>query len=345
MANYQLTRDDFKTSSKKIIMMKPAMFLLFSVLLLPAMLQAQTAPRLSNKKASVEAVALYKYINDMFGKKILSGQMYSGWGFDEFKYVHEVTGKYPAIKGLDFIQDRLNDTVTKAAIEWWKSGGIVTIMWHMGAPGIGEGYENSKKAIDIEKCFQPGTVEYKVFWEELTKKADLLERLKDAHVPVLWRPFHELNGNWFWWGKQGAGEFKKLWTAMYDYYVNKRKLTNLIWVLCYTGKPDADWYPGDQYVDIAGADTYDVGDSSMPEMYRAVKNITGTRVPITYHECGVPPNPDSCFSNGAKWSWWMEWHTSFIRKTDKKYLQYIYNHGLIITKEEVPDIMSVYGKK
>ena len=321
-----------------------ALFLLVT-LLFPPHVQAQTTASLSNKEASPEAVALYRYIIDMFGKKILSGQMYSGWGFDEFKYVYNATGKYPAIKGLDFIQESLNDTVTQEAADWWKSGGIVTIMWHMGAPGIGEGYENSKKEINIDNCFQPGTVEYKVFWDELKRKADLLERLKIAHVPVLWRPFHELNGNWFWWGKQGPEKFKKLWTSMYDYFVNKRKLTNLVWVLCYTGKPDVAWYPGDQYVDIAGADTYNVGDSAMPAMYQAVKNITGTRVPITYHECGVPPNPDSCLSKGTLWSWWMEWHTSFIRKVDLKYLQYVYNHDLIITKDEVPDIMAKYGRK
>ena len=318
---------------------------LISLLMLPLLLRAQVTGKLSNRKASKEAAALYTYIKDMFGKKILSGQMYSGWGFDEFKYIHGITGKYPAIKGLDFIEDRLNDTVTQEAIDWWKSGGIVTLMWHMGAPGIGEGYENSKKEIDVEKCLQKGTTEYKVFWDELKRKGDLLERLKNANVPVLWRPFHEFNGNWFWWSKRGPDKFKKLWIAMYDYYVNKRKLNNLIWVLCYTSNPDVNWYPGDKYVDIAGADTYNVGDSSMPEMYRAVKEITGTRVPVTYHECGVPPNPDSCFNKGVMWSWWMEWHTQFIKNVDKKYLQYIYQHNLIITKDEVPDIMAQYGRR
>jgi hypothetical protein len=312
---------------------------------IPVVLQAQAKGKLSNGNASKEAVALYAYINDMFGKKILSGQMNSGWGFDEIKYIHEVTGKYPAIKGFDFINDRENDTVTRQAIDWWKSGGITTLMWHMGAPGIGEGYENSKKGIDIDKCFEKGTIEYKVFWDELKRKGDLLEKLNQAHVPVLWRPFHELNGNWFWWGKQGPEKFKRLWTTMYNYYVHERKLNNLIWVLCYTVKPDADWYPGDQYVDIAGADTYNVGDNPMPDMYAAIKKIAGNRIPVTYHECGTPPNPDSCLRKGIMWSWWMEWHTEFIQKVDKKYLNNVYNHDLIITRDEVPNIMAVYGKR
>ena len=193
-------------------------------------MQAQLKNQLSNKNASSEAVALYAYINDMFGKKTLSGQMFSGWGFDEINYVYGITGKYPAIKGFDFIQSSLNDSVVHGAIQWWHEGGIPTIMWHWGAPGIGEGYPNSKKEIDITRCFEKGTLEYDSFWTEIKQKADLLERLQKANIPVLWRPFHELNGNWFWWGKQGPENFRRLWITMYNYYTKESKLNNLIWV-------------------------------------------------------------------------------------------------------------------
>jgi hypothetical protein len=303
---------------------------------------AQLKYQLSNKNASREAVALYAYINDLFGKKTLSGQMFSGWGFDEISYVHGITGKYPAIKGFDFIQSSLNDSVVRGAIRWWQEGGIPTIMWHWGAPGIGEGYPNSKKEIDITRCFEKGTLEYDSFWTEIKQKADLLERLQKANIPVLWRPFHELNGNWFWWGKQGPENFRRLWITMYDYYTKERKLNNLIWVLCYTGQPDSAWYPGDQYVDIAGADTYVKTNEPETEMYNKVKEIVGTRIPITFHECGIPPDPEKCLKEHIMWSWWMEWHTNFLQGVDKEYLKYIYNHDLIITKDEVPDIMKKY---
>jgi len=326
-------------------MMHTIKFLFVLVTVFPLILQAQDQHTLSTPKPSNEAVALYAYINDMFGKRILSGQMESSWGIEEIKYINEVTGKSPAIRGMDFINNKDNDNEVQDAIDWWKGGGIPTIMWHMGAPGIGQGYENSKKEIDIDKCFEEGTTEYNVFWSELKEKGDLLERLKDANVPVLWRPFHELNGDWFWWGKQGPEKFKRLWITMYNYYVHERKLNNLIWVLCYTGNPDEAWYPGDEYVDIAGADTYDKGDSPEVEMYKGVKNIVGDRVPIAYHECGVPPDPDKCFNEGAMWSWWMEWHTSHLTGVDKNYLKKVYNHDLVITLDEVPDIMKVYGKR
>jgi hypothetical protein len=321
-------------------------FKLFFLILLsfPIVLTAQKKPVLSNPNSSKEAVALYSYINDMFGKKILSGQMCSTWGVDELKYIYEVTGKYPAIRGMDFIETAQNDSEVLRAIDWWKRGGIPTIMWHWGAPGIGEGYKNSLKQIDINKCFEKGTPENIAFWNELKKKADQLEKLKNANVPILWRPFHEFTGDWFWWSKQGPEQFKRLWKTMYQYFVNDRKLNNLIWVLCYTAKPDSAWYPGDKYVDIAGADNYKIGDDPGTEMYNAVKKIVDNRVPIAYHECGVPPNPEKCFEQGIMWSWFMEWHTDFIMKVDKEYLKHVYNNDLVVTLDEVPDIMKVYGK-
>ena len=323
--------------------MKRTIILCFVLFLAFSHINVLAQQTLCTPKPSKEAVALYKYLLDMKGKKILSGQMWSPWGIDEIKYLLDNTGKLPALKGMDFIDQKDNENEVRYAIEWWKAGGIPTIMWHWGAPGIGEGYENSKKPIDIDKCFQEGTPEYKSFWLELKNKADLLEKTRDANVPIIWRPYHELNGNWFWWGKQGPEKFKKLWITMYNYFVKDRGLNNLIWVLCYTGQPDAAWYPGDQYVDIAGADTYKTGDGPQMTMYNKVKEITKDKFPIAYHECGIPPNPDQCLSQGGMWSWWMEWHTSWLEGVDKTYLKYVYNHDLVITRDEVPDIMAKYG--
>lgn len=306
---------------------------------------AQSQLELSNKKASKQAKALYSYLQDMYGKKTLSGQMVSNFGAaDELQYIQDVTGKQPAIRGMDFIDSAKNEDEVKFAKEWWKKGGIPTIMYHWGAPGIGGGYENSKKEIDINKCFEKGTPEYKAFWKELKEKARLLKKLKRAHVPVLWRPFHELNGSWFWWSKQGPEQFKRLWITMYDYYVHKKNLKNLIWVFCYTNKPDSAWYPGREYTDLVGADTYSDA-SPHAEMYNKVKEIVGSQTPIPFHECGIPPNPDQCIAQKAIWSWFMEWHTSFLTKVDKDYLKYVYNHDLIITLDKVPDIMKLYRDK
>ncbi|MBE9583687.1 mannan endo-1,4-beta-mannosidase A and B [Mucilaginibacter sp. JRF] len=304
---------------------------------------AQQPVKLSNKKATKEARALYNYLLAINGKKTLSGQMDVKWGDSELKYIQDVTGKQPAIRGMDFMDSTENVNEVDHAINWWRKGGIPTIMWHWGAPTMGQGYDNSKKEIDINKCFEKGTPENIAFWAELSQKACLLKQLQKAKVPVLWRPFHEMNGNWFWWSKQGPETFKRLWITMYDYFVKEEKLNNLIWVFGYTAKPDSTWYPGDEYVDIVGADDYG-DDSPHTEMYKLTKAISNRSIPIAYHECGVPPDPDKCVAEGTIWSWWMEWHTEHLTTIDKEYLKRVYNHDLIITLDEVPDIVKIYGK-
>jgi len=322
---------------------KTALLLIFSVFLsISAYSQARLA--LSNKNASKEARALYSYLQAMHGKKMLAGQMVLFGNVQELDYIQQTTGKLPAIRGMDFIDSSRNDNEVKFAEEWWKKGGIPTIMWHWGAPAIGNGYINSKKTIDIDKCFEKGTPEYKAFWKELDEKAELLEKLQRAHIPILWRPFHEMNGNWFWWSKGGPERFKRLWITMYDYYVHKKKLNNLIWVLGYTNHPDSAWYPGRAYVDIAGADDYSYGGTHL-QMYKKAEAIVGSAMPIPFHECPVPPDPAQSFAEGAYWSWFMVWHSSFLKKIDPAYLKRVYNSDLVITLDKVPDIMAVYGEK
>jgi hypothetical protein len=293
---------------------------------------------------SDEAVALYRFLHDMFGRKILSGQMWVPWGINEIEYIEDSTGRRPAIAGFDYIDNNANNNETQKAINYWNAGGIPTIMYHWGAPGIGEGYEASQTYTSIDSCFTPGTDEYDDYWFELDRKADQLIKLRNANVPVLWRPFHELNGGWFWWSMEGPEQFKRLWIDMYNYFVNVRGLNNLIWVLCYTSDADLAWYPGDAYVDIIGCDTYDGGAGSHITMFNEASSlIPGINDPVSYHECGVPPDPDLCIEDNAMWSWWMQWHTAHLTNTDPDYLRRVYNHDLVITLDEVPDIMNVYN--
>lgn len=149
--------------------------------------------------ASPGARALLNFIHDMYGEKTLSGQMWAPWGIDEIETVERITGKLPAIRGQDYIHERANNRENQLAMQWWKAGGIPTIMWHWGAPSKGEGYNQSKMAIDIDRCFEPGTAEHTAMWKDLRRIADHLTELRDAKVPVLWRPMHECDGNWFWW--------------------------------------------------------------------------------------------------------------------------------------------------
>lgn len=311
--------------------------ILITIFLETFQVEAQNKVKPVCPNASPESCALLDYLYEINGKFVLSGQMWSPWGIDEITRIKEITGKYPALRGHDLIHDKDNAKEIALLIDWWKQGGIPTLMWHWGAPGKGEGYEQSKMEIDINRCFQEGTVEYEAMWNDLKRIADWLTILRDAHVPVLWRPMHECDGNWFWYGKGTGEQFRKLWITMFDYFTKERKLNNLIWVLCHTGNPSADFNPGKKYYDLAGADTYGK-DKVEKAMYDKVRNIHGQDIPIPYHECGTIPDPDSCFAQGVNWVWWMLWHTNHVIQQDSTNLKHIYNHEKVITLDELPHL-------
>ena len=290
--------------------------------------------------ASPEARRLLAYLYEQYGVKMLSGQMESTWtegGADyEIDYVEDVTGRLPAVRGLDFIQ---YNGVANRTIEWWQRGGIANVRWHWGAPTHGDGYDASQEEVDIDRVLTPGTPEYASMMAGLDRAAEELALMRDANVPVLWTPFHELNGDWFWWGKQGPAQFVRLWRFMFEYFNNDKGLNNLIWVLGYTGQPDGDWYPGKEFVDIAGADTYARTEQPQLSMFNAVRNIVGNEMPVTFHECGVIPSPALARAEGATWSWFMTWHTTWLTEENTPaHLQAVYADDYVITLDELPDL-------
>lgn len=295
---------------------------------------------LSNPNAIPEAVNLYNYLYDTYGEAILAGQQESTWMNDnpeyEMEYIETTTGKLPAIRGLDYINEDF-DGVTSRSIDWWNKGGIVTICWHWGAPTLGVGYEASKLRIDIDEALTEGTELNKAMVKDMDRVAEELKKLQEAGVPVLWRPFHELNGNWFWWSKGGAEDFKKLWIYMYDRYTNYHGLNNLIWVFGYTTNPDRKWYPGENYVDIAGCDGYK--NSIMQTSFKKLKRIVGDYMPLVYHENGPIPNPTDLQEKKVGWLWFMTWHTTYIKEENiPSYLNKVYQDDYVITLDELPDL-------
>ncbi len=300
---------------------------------------SESRSELSNPNADINARKLYDYINDVYGKSIITGQQESTWMGSpdyEMNYIFEKTGKYPAIRGLDFMNNDF-DGVVKRSIEWHEKGGIVTICWHTGV--VSSGYQESKDDTpDFEKLLTEGTDEYNKMIESWDKAAVALQKLRDAGVPVLWRPFHEFDGGWFWWGKGGGDNFIKLWQMMYDRYTNEFGLNNLIWVLGYSGEVKDGWYPGNDYCDIIGSDTYD--NSTHAKAWKKLSAMK-TGKPMTFHECGRVPLITMFESDGAMWSWFMVWHTDYITANNNpKALKLIYNHDKAITLDELPDIYS-----
>lgn len=283
------------------------------------------------------AVRLYEYLLSIHGKAILAGQQENpnrNCHGSEMRYIKKETGLLPAIRGFDYIHLDF-EGVNRRAKAWWKQGGIVTICYHWGTPPDGIGYPSSQGTIDMEQALTEGTPLYEGLLRQMDEAALALQKLRDAQVPVLWRPFHEFDGQWFWWGKGGAELFKKLWRLMYDRYTHHWKLNNLIWVLGYCGEPHEGWYPGDDCVDIVGADTYKEGIQA--DMYHRMRQLHGQDMLICYHENGPMPDPEALQRSDVNWSWFMTWHTIHIRRQNTKdYLRHVYRHDYVVTLDKLP---------
>lgn len=291
---------------------------------------------LSNPNADEGAKRTYAYIGENFEKVMISCQQESTWMSSpdyEMNYIERVTGKLPAMRGLDFMNDDF-DGVVQRSNKWHDKGGIVTICWHTGING--KGYQESlNDRPNFDKLLTEGTDEYNNMIANWDKAARALQELRDAGVTVLWRPFHEFDGEWFWWGKGGAENFKKLWIMMYERFTNEFDLTNLIWVLGYSGDVKSGWYPGDEYCDIIGSDTYD--NSINRKGWRLLNRVSENK-PLAFHECGNIPSVEEFEENEVMWSWFMIWHTDHIKNNDKDNLKSVYNHEKVITLDELPKL-------
>lgn len=319
--------------------------------LLPATAGASTiavtpaSRRLSNPNASAAAATLYAYLWSQYGQHTLTGQQEQNFAPAgprlELDYIERHTGELPAILGLDYIEPTDQVGVNSRAAAWYRAGGIVSICWHWGAPDIGTGYENSKKAFDIGKALTPGTRQNRLMRAQMAHVGDLLTELRDQNIPVLWRPFHEFSGDWFWWGKCGPEAFKALWRLMYDYYSRERRLDNLIWVLGWAGQNvDPVYYPGRETVDIAGADLYVDHHGSLAPMFREVQRIVGDSVPICLHENGPIPDP-VLLEPDADWLWFMTWHTRWLTDPSQngpEQLREYYASERYVTRDELPSL-------
>ena len=297
----------------------------------------ETHHPLSNPNADEVTQRVYDYICENFEEYILSCQQESTWMDSpdyEMNIIEEATGKLPAMRGLDYMNSDFKG-VNQRAIEWWEKGGLVTICWHTGING--RGYNESKNdSPDFEKLFDESTTEHEKMMKNWTNAANALAELRDAGVPVLWRPFHEFDGRWFWWGKGGGENFIKLWQMMYDYFTNECGLTNLIWVLGYADNVSDGWYVGDDYCDIIGSDTYNKSNPTHVKAWDKLKKVTTAEKPIAFHECGDLPSVEDFENDGCIWSWFMVWHTEWIEANDKTNLSEVYNSDRVITLDELP---------
>jgi len=298
-----------------------------------------------NPEATPEAKALLKYLYSIQGKNILSGQHnYAEEPTRSSDSIKAFTGKYPAIWGSDFI-GRNRVAMIAEAKRQSDSGSIITLMYHMKRPFDSDTVRRSpwKKLTDAEwnELITSGTAINKMWQDDMDSVAFYLKQLQDAHIPVLWRPYHEMNGIWFWWGNRpGENGFKKLWIMTYNRLVNFHHLNNLIWV--WNTNAPRDWendqayaydlfYPGSDYVDVLAADVYkgDFKQSHHDDLAALAKGKL-----ISLGEVGKVPAPE-ILKNQPQWVWFMVWASFPWTHNTPETMRTLYDDPRVITKDEV----------
>ncbi|QLG44020.1 glycosyl hydrolase [Costertonia aggregata] len=270
------------------------------------------------------------------------------------------TGRTVGIIGADFGFFPSTDYPVDTLIEHWKSGGLVTVSWHADNPFL-DGYDvycntvENKEKIHLKTLLRGANKTNKAwinYRTELDNMAGALQQLRDAGVTVIWRPFHEMNGDFFWWGinaynnqQTNSGDFKALWIDLYNTLTYEYGLDNLIWT--YSVIPKTSWnagvtefYPGSDYVDLVGMDYY--GQNPDFPDYEKLKTLGKT---IVMSECGPSENSYGNWDTmhlahalKGKAAYFLQWHSwdgAKVALKDNHNTIEMMNSPAVITKEEI----------
>lgn len=343
-------------------------------------------PVLSDPLATPETQLLMNYLTDVYGNHIISGQqeIYGG-GNDgnfelEFDWIYNLTGKYPAIRGFDFMNYNplygWEDGTTDRMIDWVNNrGGIATACWHINVPRdfnsyeLGEfvdwkeaTYKPTETNFNTANAVIPGTKEYQYVMMTIEDLAEQLLILQENNVPVIFRPYHEAEGNgglngegaWFWWASAGADVYKQLWDLLYTELTETYGVHNLIWTYnSYVYSTSPAWYPGDDQVDIVGYDKYNTiynrydGLSGVPNedaitsiFYQLVDLTDGTKM-VAMTENDTVPSLQNLTEEKAGWLYFCPWYGEHLMSTAFNYpatLTTLYQSDYVITLDELPNL-------
>ena len=294
--------------------------------------------------ASPEATALLQLLYDLSGKATLTGQHnYPNTRDHNSAFAAKYVGKTPVIFGSDWGHAKAGDSdsylarpdIVQEAIRQHQRGSIVALCWHAVPPTGDEpttfrqlpGSDPkmlksvSGKLLDeqFKDVLTPGTPLYEHWCAQVDVIAVYLKQLQNAHIPVLWRPYHEMNGDWFWWGgRTGQYSTIALYRQLFDRLVNHHHLDNLVWVWSVDrpsrpGMEHTKYFPGAEFVDVLALDVY--GNDFAQSYYDSLVLLSQGK-PIALAEVGNPPSPE-VLGKQPKWTYYMTW-AGMVRNTPKK---------------------------
>jgi mannan endo-1,4-beta-mannosidase len=311
-----------------------------------------------NPNATEEARNLLKFLYQIKGKYVVAGHHNYAENLNQYSIrAQELTGKMPALWGTDFISTNpeIRQQLVDEAIEKFRQGYIITLMWHAGRPqdeppyGWKESVQAEVTEAEWKDITTTGTDLYKEWMKDADEVAGYLKQLRDAGVPVLWRPYHEMNGIWFWWGdKPGPNGYQQLWKNMYNRFTNHHNLNNLIWVWNANGPRDREndeayayenYFPGLDYVDVLATDIYH--NDYKQSHHDKLIDLAGGK-PVALGEIGEVPAAE-ILDQQADWVWFMIWSRWIDTHNTPEKVKALYLHPKVITKDELKLKKGKYG--
>jgi len=219
---------------------------------------------------------LLENLNKMKGPRFLYG-MHDPTGYgvnwrgdDDRSDVQDVTGSYPAFFSWDaneIVDDKINDRLSYRVKTSHDLGVVTSFCWHQNDPEGVSFYSNEvSNPNTIGRSLLPGNQNNEFYVNKLQNIANYLKSTRGSNgksIPVVFRPYHEHNGWWFWWGSSmPEQDYIDLWHYTVDYLKDSLDVHNLIYSFSPDGgqisttKPYTYRYPGDDYVDVLGLDYY-----------------------------------------------------------------------------------------
>eukprot|EP00833_Pecoramyces_ruminatium_P005113 jgi/Orpsp1_1/1179145/evm.model.c7180000068106.1 len=310
---------------------------------------------LVNRNATTSAIKLYNFLRDNYGKKIISGQTGKAAGFgdenpdQEIDHIYKVSNRKPALWNTDFVfkskdvRDRFstNNFMTDG-LNWWQKyegRGIMSIQWHWNMKGQNDekySYYSKNTTFDIEQAIIENTWEYNKTVVDIDYIAGLFRELQDVNMPVIFRPLHENDGDWFWWGgPKRSKACAELWKLLYHRLVDIHKINNIIWL--WNGKLDEN--TPKEYIDLVGVDIYSkVHGTHGNEFMKNFKFFEGKKM-VVLSENGRIPDIDKCVERKIWWGYFMTWNNEFILSeqfNNEDYINKVYNNKYVITMDDLP---------
>lgn len=284
---------------------------------------------------------------------------------DLIEGLERATGRWVGILGADYNSwggstDWRN--TNRILIDYWRQGGLVELSWTANNPWTGGDAWDLRQA-DLRQLLTPGTPLYRQWVAKLDHIAAGLAELQQAGVVVLWRPFHELNGDWFWWGMtshpRDPQPMQALWQHMFNYFTYTKGLNNLLWVYSVSGYASTDttrrpvdfYYPGSDFVDIVGQDIYE---AAMTDLAYEELLTLGKPFALTEFGPGIQAGPltDGSYDylsmldlvmrrypETIYWLSWSDWDEGNQRVNisirHNRNARPLMNHQCVITRDEI----------